>query len=177
MTWDIFICHASEDKDSLVRPLAEALRRRGARVWYDEFALKMGDSLRRSIDRGLAESTFGVVVLSRAFFAKEWPQYELDGLVQRERHGAGLILPIWAGVSKEEVLAYSPSLADKIAMKAADDVAIPEIVNAILEAVATDRSAGDAGYRERNEKGADAARSSDTTRKRKLDLLRDHPKL
>lgn len=81
--FDVFICHASEDKDSLVRPLAHALRDRELSVWYDEFELRIGDSLRQKIDRGLARSHFGIVVLSTAFFGKGWANYELDGLVTR----------------------------------------------------------------------------------------------
>ena len=70
---DVFISHAWEDKDAIARPLAEELRRRGFDVWYDEFSLKMGDSLRGSIDYGLANSRFGLVILSKNFFAKHWP--------------------------------------------------------------------------------------------------------
>ncbi|MCA9924517.1 MAG: TIR domain-containing protein, partial [Anaerolineales bacterium] len=114
--FDVFISHASEDKDDLVRPLADALVEMGIKVWYDEFQLKIGDSLRRSIDAGLANSTFGIVVLSPSFFAKNWPQYELDGLVQREMEGGKVILPLWHKVSKSEVMGYSPSLADKLAL-------------------------------------------------------------
>ena len=50
--YDLFISHASEDKDDFVRPLANALKSLGVKVWYDEFTLKIGDSLRGSIDRG-----------------------------------------------------------------------------------------------------------------------------
>lgn len=82
--WDVFVSHATEDKDEVVRPLVNELVARDVRVWYDEFELRIGDSLRRKIDTGLARSRFGVVVLSRSFFAKNWPQYELDGLVTRE---------------------------------------------------------------------------------------------
>lgn len=114
--YHLFISHASEDKDDFVRPLADALRRLGVEVWYDEFELKIGDSLRRSIDRGLANSRYGVVVLSSAFFAKNWPQYELDGLVAREVTGAKVVLPIWHKITRDEVLAYSPTLADKVAL-------------------------------------------------------------
>ena len=78
--WDVFIGHASEDKDDFVRSLAERLRHEGLRVWYDDFTLTVGDSLRRSIDRGLARSRYGVVVISPNFLRKEWPQKELDGL-------------------------------------------------------------------------------------------------
>jgi hypothetical protein len=74
MLFDLFICHASEDKKSFVRPLAKALREQNVEVWFDEFSLKIGDSIRRSLDRGLSQSRFGVVVLSKAFFAKQWPQ-------------------------------------------------------------------------------------------------------
>jgi len=118
--WDTFICHASEDKDELVRPLALALRAKGLRVWYDEFTLRLGDSLRRSIDRGLTQSKFGIVVLSQAFFRKEWPQYELDGLAQREKDGVKVILPLWHNVTRDEIVQYSPSLADRVASKVSD---------------------------------------------------------
>lgn len=113
---DFFISHASEDKDGFVRELADALQSRGARVWYDDFTLRIGDSLRRNIDRGLAGSRFGVVVLSEHFFRKEWTNKELDGLVALEVQGRTRILPIWHKVSKDEVANYSPMLADKVAL-------------------------------------------------------------
>ncbi len=78
--WDIFISHASEDKDTVARPLAERLRSLGLRVWYDEFTLSLGDSLRQSIDYGLANSRFGVAVLSPNCLTKNWSKKELDGL-------------------------------------------------------------------------------------------------
>ena len=125
--YDFFISHASEDKDGFVRELAEALEAREAKVWYDEFTLKVGDSLRREIDRGLANSRFGVVVLSKRFFNKEWPQKELDGLVSLEIEGATRILPVWHEISKDEVVRHSPMLADKVALntslKSTDEIA------------------------------------------------------
>jgi len=112
--YDAFICHASEDKESFVRPLAKELRDKDLKVWYDEFSLKVGDSLRRSIDRGLSQSRFGIVVLSPSFFEKEWPQRELDGLTAREIHGVKVILPVWHNVSRADVVLYSPVLADRV---------------------------------------------------------------
>jgi hypothetical protein len=114
--YDAFISHASEDKAGLVKPLAIALAKLGYRIWYDEFELRVGDSLRQSIDRGLVNSRFGIVVLSPAFFAKNWPQYELNGLTAREMEGHKVILPIWHSVDRADVLAYSPPLADKVAL-------------------------------------------------------------
>jgi len=132
--YDAFISHASEDKDDLVRPLAEKLQEAGFSIWYDEFQLKVGDSLRRSIDKGLAKSRFGIVVLSPNFFAKNWPQYELDGLVAREMSEGKVILPLWHKVSKDEVIRYSPSLADRIALSTATHT-IDEIAEQLSDAL------------------------------------------
>ncbi|MFM1715060.1 TIR domain-containing protein [Aeromonas salmonicida] len=114
--YDLFISHASEDKEELVRPLAIALEGLGVKVWYDEFTLKVGDSLRRSIDGGLSNSRFGTVVLSSSFFAKNWTHYELDGMTAKEMDGRKMILPIWHKVTKSEVIKFSPTLADKVAL-------------------------------------------------------------
>ena len=125
--YGFFISHAGEDKDTFVRGLADALQARGASVWYDELTLKVGDSLRREIDRGLANSRFGVVVLSRHFFNKEWPQRELNGLLSLEGEGAARILPVWHEISKDEVAQFSPMLADIVALntslKTTDEIA------------------------------------------------------
>ena len=113
--YDVFVSHASEDKEEIVRPLVDALKQHELTVWFDEHELKIGDSLRRKIDQGVANSRFGIVVLSQAFFNKGWPNYELDGLVTRSNNREQAILPIWHKVSKEEVISYSASLADKLA--------------------------------------------------------------
>lgn len=123
MLYDLFICHASEDKGTFVRPLAKALRKRNVEVWYDEFSLKLGDSIRRSLDKGLKQSRFGVVVLSKAFFDKQWPQYELDGLVEREMKGRDkVILPVWHAVTHDDVMKYSPPLAGRKAVSSMEGI-------------------------------------------------------
>lgn len=114
--YDVFVSHASEDKDEFVRPFVNSLQENGLKVWYDEFSLRIGDSLRRSIDNGLKNSRYGIVVLSEAFFNKEWPQRELDGLFAREVNGEKVILPIWHKISKNEVLKFSPIIADMLAL-------------------------------------------------------------
>ncbi len=135
--WDVFICHASEDKESFVRPLAESLRRFGVSVWYDEFSLGPGDSLSKGIDKGIAGSSFGVVVISKAFIGKAWPEHELRGLVNRDVEEDLKILPIWHGVSKEEVIEFSPSLSDKWAIDTRKDDA-QEVAIKLLRAVRPD---------------------------------------
>lgn len=132
--YDLFISHASEDKDDFVRPLAETLQELGVKVWYDEFTLKVGDSLRRNIDTGLRNSKYGTVVLSADFIKKEWTNYELDGLVAREMNGHKMILPIWHRISKTEVMNYSPNLADKVALNTAIST-IQEIAEQLADVI------------------------------------------
>lgn len=132
--YDVFISHASEDKDEVVRPLANALIERGLKVWYDEFELKIGDSLRRKIDRGLANSRFGIVVLSSSFIKKGWTNYELDGIITKANTGEQVMLPIWHGITKREVMDFSPSLADKVARNTATNT-VEEIADEIAELI------------------------------------------
>lgn len=136
--YDVFISHASEDKHEVVRPLASALQSAGLSVWYDEFELRIGDSLRRKIDKGLANSRFGIVVLSQAFFGKGWPNYELDGLVTRSVGGEQILLPIWHKVTKNEVMQYSASLADKLARNTATHT-VEEIAAEIVDVIRSER--------------------------------------
>lgn len=132
--YDVFVSHASEDKENFVRPFVEALQAKNIAVWYDEFELRLGDSLRRSIDNGLKNSTYGIVVLSESFFSKEWPQRELDGLFAREVNGAKVILPLWHKISKNEVMSYSPLIADMLAINTTD-YTIEEIAGKIAERI------------------------------------------
>lgn len=137
-TYDVFISHASEDKEEIATPLAEALRASGLSVWFDAFELQVGDSLRRKIDQGLGQSTFGVVILSEHFFAKEWPRVELDGLTARATESDDpMILPIWHHVSKSEVIAQSPTLAGLMALNTAV-MTLDEIVEALVRRVRPD---------------------------------------
>jgi len=132
--YDLFLSHASEDKEAIARPLYAALAAENLSVWFDEAVLKLGDSLRRKIDEGLAKCRYGVVILSPTFLNKQWPQRELDGLVARETaSGEKAILPIWHDLDRETLLRYSPPLADRFAGRSEEGV--PALVRKILEVV------------------------------------------
>jgi len=132
--YDAFISHASEDKAKVARPLARELEKLGFSVWYDEFSLKVGDSLRGTIDRGLRLSRFGVLILSKNFFAKNWPQYELNGLVSREIEGNKVLLPVWHGVTKKQVEHFSAPLSDRVAVSTSTS-SIKNIAKVLAEAM------------------------------------------
>lgn len=121
MKWDVFISHAFEDKE-YARKLAKQLSKKGIKVWFDEFELKIGDGLSRSIDHGLSESAYGIVVLSLNFFAKEWTQKELGALASRESQGEKVILPIWHNITPQQVSKHSPMLADRFAIISGEDI-------------------------------------------------------
>lgn len=132
--YDVFISHASEDKEEVVRPLANALKDRKLNVWYDEFELKIGDSLRQKIDKGVAKSKFGIIILSKNFIKKGWINYELDGLITRSISNQQILLPIWHNITKQEVIDYSPSIADKVARSTSVNT-IEEIADEIAEII------------------------------------------
>jgi len=131
--WDVFLSHASEDKDDFARPLAAALKAKGLHVWFDEFTLRVGDSLRRSIDKGLAGARFGIILVSPRFLEKEWPQKELDALMGRESHGVKVILPVWHKVDATYVRQFSPLLADRLASSSSKglDQVVADLIAAI----------------------------------------------
>lgn len=149
--WDIFISHASEDKDTVVRPLAKMLKEYGIRVWYDEFELKLGDSLSKSIDKGLSNSSYGIIILSNSFLEKGWTDYELRSLISQEiLKRDKVILPIWHEIGIQEIARYSPFLTDKFALSTSvgiDELALkvvaairPEIINnSALKAIVRER--------------------------------------
>lgn len=112
--YDAFISHAGEDRDEIAEPLAETLSQMGLQIWYDDFELRVGDSLTESINVGLAKSRYGIVIVSDAFFDKNWTQYELRGLTQRDTTERTTILPLKYDISIDEIRARHPALADKL---------------------------------------------------------------
>jgi len=128
--WDVFICHASEDKQPFVDKLAKELRDKGIRVWYDDFSLRLGDRLRDKIKEGLTKSRFGIAVLSKNFFQKEWPQEELDVLLELDSRARKAILPIWLDVDYHDVFEQNPFLASRVAARAEEGIG--KVVEKIL---------------------------------------------
>ena len=111
-----FICHDHRDKDSIAQPLALALQRRMCMVWFDEFSLRVGDSLRSQIEKGIKECSKCIIILTRNFLNNEgWGKREYDSIFTREVvEEQGIILPVWYRVSRNDVFQYSPVLADKV---------------------------------------------------------------
>ncbi len=119
--WDIFISHASEDKDTFVDPLAKCLRQHEVRVWYDRFVLLPGDRLSEKIGQGLRKSRYGLLVISRSFIDKKWTRFELSALMNQSIIDGTRLIPIWLGVGRDDVADLNPALADLLSIPADKD--------------------------------------------------------
>jgi hypothetical protein len=139
--WDVFLSHASEDKESVARPLALALEEHGIRVWFDTQELNVGDSLLQKLTDGLEHAQFGLLVLSASFFKKKWTQVELDTLVSLEHTTGKLILPVWHELTDKDIQQFSPDLASK--MGVSTRLGLDEVLIRVLGAIRTARGEPD----------------------------------
>lgn len=113
-----FISHDSKDKELIARPIAEGMTRKLLKVWYDEYSLNVGDSLRESIEKGIRESEKCILILTPNFLNNPgWTKKEFDSIFTKELvEKKKVILPIWHNVSVKDVYDYSPSLANTVAL-------------------------------------------------------------
>jgi WD40 repeat protein len=74
-SYDVFLSHSSKDK-SVVREIAERLRKDGLKVWFDEWEIKPGDSIPAKIEEGLERSRIMVLCMSANAFGSDWAQLE-----------------------------------------------------------------------------------------------------
>lgn len=114
-----FISHDTRDKDEIARPLALRLQMMMCPVWYDEYSLKVGNSLRQSIETGLKECKKCILILSPNFLSNTgWTKAEFNSIFTREiLERTNIVLPIWHKVTARDVYEYSPSLVDKVAIE------------------------------------------------------------
>ncbi len=134
-SYDVFVCHASEDK-AFVNPLVAAMKKAGISVWYDSDVMEWADDIRASIARGLVASKYGIVVFSKAFLRKKrWTEHELSGLFAKERRGQKVILPILHDITSDDLLEYSPTFVDRMS-KDSDRDSIKEIVDSFKKMLA-----------------------------------------
>ena len=112
--YDVFLSHASEDKEEVARPLALQLQAQGLRVWYDEFEFRIGDNIIDKLNKGINSSRFGILVLSRSFIdvAKQWTKYELDTWESLYVTENRLMFPIWHNITVREIQEFRPSLSN-----------------------------------------------------------------
>jgi len=132
--YDIFISHASKDKDEIARPLAKELTKLNLKVWYDEFSLTIGDNLPKKIDEGILNSRMGIIILSPHFIEKSfWLQYEFDALKIMHRQEKQILLPIWSNITKEAIKTFHEPLLNILAKKISSSNKEKDIKSIALE--------------------------------------------
>ncbi|MDQ2084480.1 toll/interleukin-1 receptor domain-containing protein [Xanthobacteraceae bacterium Astr-EGSB] len=111
-----FISHDSRDKKDIAEPLALQLQKWMCPVWFDQYSLRVGDSLREAIETGLKECPKCILLLTPNFLDNNgWTKREYDSIFTRELvEKQRVILPVWHQVTAEDVFAYSPILADRV---------------------------------------------------------------
>ena len=136
--YDAFLAHANEDKESIANELYKELTKSGLNIWYDDFCINPGDSIREKIDEGLLNSNHGLLLLSKNFFKKSWCQKELNALFSLNINNIiKKIIPIWFQVTRSEVEKYSPIMADIKAVSIVDKKII-EAIKSITKVIKAD---------------------------------------
>ena len=139
--YDVFISHASEDKEPLVNELVQHLESLGIKVWYDKTHISWGDSFRVKMDEGLNQARYGIVILSPDYIkdGKYWTKAELDAFFQMESAtGKKVLLPVWHHISKNEVMHFSPFVATRNALSTTTKTTA-EIAIEVAKIIRTDK--------------------------------------
>jgi hypothetical protein len=104
-------------------------------VWYDEYSLRVGQSIRESIDTGLRDAKKCILILSPEFLANPgWTKAEFNAVVGKHiGAGGSVILPVWDRVSRNDVFSYSPIVADIKGLSS--DLGIEELARQLFIAI------------------------------------------
>lgn len=126
--YDVFISHASKDKNVYVDSLNAAVRKLGLNIFYDTDVLSWGDNWKQVIIDGTKSSEFAIIVISNNFFDREWTERELGEFLslQNEKHQK-IVLPLLYGISLDRLKEHYPELGD-IQCVSADEHNIEEVV-------------------------------------------------
>lgn len=112
--YDVFLCHASEDKEAIVKPLYSELRELGLNVFLDSEEIGWGDSLVDIINKALHKSKYVIAVMTENSVEKKWPQKEINAVLSNEiKNGKNKLLPLIHG-DAEEILGENFLLSEKL---------------------------------------------------------------
>lgn len=117
---DVFLCHAWDDRGGAAKELHELLESRGVSVWFSEKDIALGTPLLREIDKGLAKSRVGIVLVTPALLRRLQGEgiadKELSALLARD-----LLVPIMHGTTYEALREVSPLLGSRSGLNTAED--------------------------------------------------------
>lgn len=130
---DIFLCHAWEDRKTTAKNLTDLLVENGTSVWFSENEVLLGTNLLREIDKGLAASRVGIVLVTKSFLKRIQgngiADKELSALLSRDQ-----LIPVLDGVTFEELFNVSPLLASRSGLNTSEET-MEDIANKLSEVV------------------------------------------
>lgn len=130
---DIFLCHAWEDRKTTAKNLTDLLVENGTSVWFSENEVLLGTNLLREIDKGLAASRVGIVLVTTSFLKRIQgngiADKELSALLSRDQ-----LIPVLDGVTFEELFDVSPLLASRSGLNTSEET-MEDIANKLSEVV------------------------------------------
>lgn len=136
--YDVFISHAVEDKLAIANELSLKLEKEGLKVWYSGKELTVGDTIEKTIHKGLEQSRFGVVILSPTYLTKNWARREFYTLLAREIDNRKIILPVLYNITPEQLASHDLTMAGKFSVSF--DKGIDHVMEKLLIAMKTPRT-------------------------------------
>lgn len=131
---DVFLCHAWDDRKGDAKQLHDLLESRGVSVWFSEKDIPLGTPLLREIDKGLAKSRAGIVLVTPAFIRR----IQGEGIAEKELSALlalNRLVPIVHNTTYEDLREVSPLLGSRTGLSTADD-AMADIAVKLAELVA-----------------------------------------
>ncbi len=117
---DVFLCHAWDDRKDSAKELCDILESKGVSVWFSEKDVLLGQPLLREIDKGLANSRVGIVLVTPSFIERingaGIAEKELSALLARD-----LLVPVVHNTTFEELRDASPLLGSRSGLSTIED--------------------------------------------------------
>lgn len=129
--YDLFLCHAWDDRKGAAKELCDKLIAKGVSVWFSEKDLTLGSTMLREIDKGLAKSRAGIVLVTPAFLKRVENEgvadKELSALLAKDR-----LVPIVHNTTYDELRDVSPLLGSRSGLDTNED-SMDEIASKLAE--------------------------------------------
>ncbi|WP_456655818.1 toll/interleukin-1 receptor domain-containing protein [Bradyrhizobium sp. JR3.5] len=132
---DIFLCHAWDDRQGSAKQLHDLLEARGVKVWFSEKDVALGTSLLREIDKGLAKSRIGIVLVTPALLSR----LEGEGIADKELSvllARDQLVPVAYGTTFEALRDVSPMLASRSGLTVTAENTMADVAAKLAEVVA-----------------------------------------
>ena len=129
--YDLFLCHAWDDRKGVAKELSDKLTEKGIKVWFSEKNLPLGSTMLREIDKGLSKSRAGIVLVTPAFLKRVEGEgvadKELSALLAKDR-----LIPIVHNTTYEALRNVSPLLGSRSGLDTSEDT-MDEVVDKLAE--------------------------------------------